>query len=99
MSSSRGNNVINSKDSFKYSTDFLDEIVSNLIKLKSIHLSKPKNSTFVIETKKLLGKATDIFSNEIEKNNEKITSISDDEFSKKIKKKFEEKKLETEDCN
>ncbi len=91
---SQRNNVILNKSSFKYSNDFLEEMISNLIKLKSKHLSNPKNSAFTMETKKLLGKTSDIFKSEIEKDENNLVSINNNEFEEKIKKRFEEKRLE-----
>ena len=89
---SQRNNVILNKETFDYSNDFLDEKINQLIELKSIHLSKPKNSTFVMETKKLLGKTSDIFDAEIQKDENDLANISNNEFSEKIKKRFEEKR-------
>ena len=91
---SQRNNVILNKSSFKYSNDFLEEIISNLIKLKSKHLSNPKNSAFTMETKKLLGKTSDIFKSEIEKDENNLVNINNNEFEEKIKKTFEEKRSE-----
>ena len=94
---SQRNNVILNKTSFDYSNDFLEEIISNLIELKSIHLSKPKNSSFVTETKKLLGKTSNIFNFKIEKDGNNLANISNKEFVEKINNKFKEKRLERED--
>ena len=88
------NNVILNKSSFKYSNDFLEEMISNLIKLKSKHLSNPKNSAFTMETKKLLGKTSDIFKSEIEKDENNLVNINDNKFEEKIRKRFEEKRSE-----
>jgi len=93
---SQRNNVIVNKTSFEYSNDFLEEKISNLIELKSTHLSKPKNSTFVKETKKLLGKTSNIFNFEIEKDGNNLAQISNKEFVEKINNKFKEKRLERE---
>ena len=90
------NDIIFSNTSFNYSKDFLDELIANLIELKSIHLSKPKNSTFIKETKKLLGKSIEIFDNEEGKNDITLVNIANDEFINKIKNKFQEKKNERE---
>jgi len=90
------NDIIFSNTSFNYSKDFLDELIANLIELKSIHLSKPKNSTFIKETKKLLGKSIEIFDNEEGKNDSTLVNIANDEFINKIKNKFQEKKNERE---
>ena len=91
---SQRNNVILNKSSFKYSNDFLEEMISNLIKLKSKHLSNPKNSAFTMETKKLLGKTSDIFKSEIEKDENNLVNINDNKFEEKIRKRFEEKRSE-----
>jgi len=91
---SQRNNVILNKSSFKYSNDFLEEMISNLIKLKSKHLSNPKNIAFIMETKKLLGKTSDIFKSEIEKDENNLVNINDNKFEEKIRKRFEEKRSE-----
>ena len=45
-----------------------------------------------METKKLLGKTSDIFNSEIQKDENDLANISNNEFSEKIKKRFEEKR-------
>ena len=90
------NNVILNKSSSRYSNDFLEEMISNLIELKSKQLSRPKNSTFIRETKKLLGKTSDIFKTEIESDENNLVNINNKEFKEKIKNRFEQKRLERE---
>ena len=87
---SQRNNIINGKKAFNYADDFLDEIISNLLKLKNIHLSNPKNSEFTTQVKSIIGKSF----NDDEANN--ILEIKDQEFKNKIKDKFKEKREERE---
>ena len=87
---SQRNNIINSKKTFNYADDFLDEIISHLLKLKNKHLSNPKNSEFTTKVKSIIGKSF----NDDEANN--ILEIKDQEFKNKIKDKFKEKREERE---
>ena len=45
------NNVINKKESLNYAENFLEEIISKLIVLKEKHVTNPKNSDFLSQTK------------------------------------------------
>ena len=87
---SQRNNIINSKKTFNYADDFLDEIISHLLKLKNKHLSNPKNSEFTTKVKSIIGKSF----NDDEANN--ILETKDQEFKNKIKDKFKEKREERE---
>ena len=87
---SQRNNILSGKKAFNYADDFLDEIISNLLKLKNIHLSNPKNSEFTTQIKSIIGKSF----NDDEVNN--ILEIKDQEFKNKIKDKFKEKREERE---
>ena len=87
---SQRNNIINGKKAFNYADDFLDEIISNLLKLKNKHLSNPKNNEFTTQVKSIIGKSF----NDDEANN--ILEIKDQEFKNKIKDKFKEKRKERE---
>ena len=62
---SQRKNVMNSSDIFDYSDDFLNEIIHNLIKLKNLKLSNPRNSDFENKLKSIVGKSFD--GSEIEK--------------------------------
>jgi len=87
---SQRNNIINSKKTFNYADDFLDEIIPHLLKLKNKHLSNPKNSEFTTKVKSIIGKSF----NDDETNN--ILETKDQEFKNKIKDKFKEKREERE---
>ena len=87
---SQRNNIINGKKAFNYADDFLDEIISHLLKLKNKHLSNPKNSEFTTKVKSIIGKSF----NDDETNN--ILETKDQEFKNKIKDKFKEKREERE---
>ena len=87
---SQRNNILSGKKAFNYADDFLDEIISNLLKLKNIHLSNPKNSEFTTQVKSIIGKSF----NDNEVNN--ILEIKDQEFKNKIKDKFKKKREERE---
>ena len=47
---------MNSDQIFEYSNDFLNEIIINLINLKTLKSSNPKNNEFDIKLKSILGK-------------------------------------------
>jgi preprotein translocase subunit SecA len=76
------NNVINSKEIFDYSNDFLSEITDHLITLKAQKLSETKNNEFNNQLKNLLGKNTD------DKEFETLTNLKDHDFKKNINHKF-----------
>ena len=56
---SQRKNAMKSDDVFGYSESFLDEIINDLIELKTQNLSNPKNSEFNIKLKRILGKNLD----------------------------------------
>jgi preprotein translocase subunit SecA len=80
---SQRKNVMNSSDIFDYSDDFLNEIIHNLIKLKNLKLSNPRNNDFENKLKSIVGKSFD------ESEIEKFSSSEDGLISEKIKKKFQ----------
>ena len=93
---SQRKDAINSHQIFKYSDQFLEEILDDLIILKKQKLSNPKNNDFENKLKAILGKNFD----ESEFGN--FSSINDDELKKRILGKFyecreERKKLLGED--
>ena len=51
------NNIINSKNSFEYSDEFLNEILIQLKELKKFNLSKDNNSEQYIQMKSIFGKS------------------------------------------
>ena len=79
---SQRKDVINKNEIFKYSDDFLQEIVENLITLKLRKKSNPKNNEFENQLKSILGK-------NFEENEFKdINSLKDEEVKTKINEKF-----------
>ena len=81
---SQRKDTMNSDHIFEYSNDFLNEIIKDLILLKSQKLSDLKNTNFDNKLKSLLGKR--IHNDELEN----FKSLSDKDFTKKIFEKFEE---------
>ncbi len=79
---SQRKNAMNSKEIFSYSDDFLKELIEDLIRLKSLKLSSPKNNDFDIKLKSILGKSMD------ENEYKKLSSLNDELFKKEIEKKF-----------
>ena len=49
-------NIMDSENIFEFSDEFLQEIINDLIKLKSKKLSNPKNNEFEKKLKSLIGK-------------------------------------------
>tara|TARA_B100000700_G_C15041422_1_gene855521 strand:- start:966 stop:3500 length:2535 start_codon:yes stop_codon:yes gene_type:complete len=83
---SERNNVMENKEIFNYSDNFLKEIIENLIKQKKEYLSNPKNNEFNRKFISIFGKSFD--DNEITN----LTKLNEEEFSTGIVKKFEEKR-------
>ncbi len=79
---SQRNEVMNNEEIFSYSDNFLNEIVENLCDLKNKYLTNPKNNEFINQTKLLLGKSFN------EDEIEDLINIKNEEFEKKIKQKF-----------
>ncbi len=76
--------VMNSNKVFEYSELFLNEIIDNLIKLKSSNASNPKNIDFNNKLKQILGKS-------FEENDFKdLISLKDELLKEKIINKFHE---------
>ena len=81
------NNIIKDKeDDNTFILDFLDEILSSLLKDKDQYLQNPKNNQFITRFKSIVGKS---FSNE--KINE-ILKFSNKDFENMMKEKFDEQK-------
>jgi len=81
---SQRRSAMNSKEIFQYSDDFLNEIIDDLIHLKTLKQSNPKDNSFNIKLKSILGK------NFEDKDIENFISLKDDEIKKKIFEKFNE---------
>ena len=84
------NNVINKKESLNYAENFLEEIISKLIALKEKHVTNPKNSDFLTQTKLILGKTFE----ELKINS--LENTPNNEFKNKIKDIFNKKRIERE---
>ncbi len=85
---SQRKNAMNSQQIFKYSEDFLEEIIENLIKLKIQKISNPKNNSFDNKLKAILGKKFE------ETKFQSIISLSDNEFKSRILNEFNETRNE-----
>ncbi len=85
---SQRKNAMNNEEIFKYSEDFLVEIIDELIELKNIKLSNPKNNNFDIKLKSILGK------NFFEADFEGLISLDNNQFKEKIIEKFNESRNE-----
>jgi len=85
---SQRNNVMNSEKVFDYSDEFLSEIMSHLIILKTQKLSKNKSNDLNSQLKTLLGKSI----NDSEFTN--LTNLKDNDFKEKINSKFLESRNE-----
>jgi len=85
---SQRNKVINSKEIFSYSDDFLLEIIESLIESKNKYLTNPKSNEFGNHLKSILGKSFD------EKEAESLIQAKSQEFKEKIKERFKQKRNE-----
>ena len=81
---SQRNDSMVSKDIFKYSENFLEEILNNIIRLKHQNLSDPKNNEFESKLKAIVGK------NFSEEDFKEIISLSEKEMKNKIILCFQE---------
>ena len=75
-------NVMESNEIFDYSNQFLDEIMENLLKLKSQKISSPKNNEFENQLKILLGKSFEL------KEIQQMIESKNEDFKERIKSKF-----------
>ena len=81
--SQRDEAIIN-ENIFSYSEDFLQEIIGNIIRLKTQNLSNPKSNEFVNKLKTLVGK------NLSEEDFKDISSLSEKEIKNKILSVFQD---------
>ena len=81
--SQRDEAIIN-ENIFSYSEDFLQEIIGNIIRLKTQNLSNPKSNEFVNKLKTLVGK------NLSEEDFKDISSLSEKEIKNKILSIFQD---------
>tara|TARA_Y100000590_G_scaffold421719_2_gene525710 strand:+ start:975 stop:3509 length:2535 start_codon:yes stop_codon:yes gene_type:complete len=84
------NNIIGSENAFEYSEEFLEEIISKLIEIKKLNLSKDSNSEYTTQIKSVLGKSFE--DDEIKS----ILDLDDENFKKEIKERFFSKRSERE---
>ena len=85
---SQRNDIIYSNKIFDYSNNFLNEIIDNLLNLKDQYLTNPKNIDLNNYLKSIFGKSFD--DDEIKN----LIQSDNNDFSKKIKEKFESKRNE-----
>ena len=85
---SQRNNLINNNEIFKYSDNFLDEIINKLKDDKNKYLVNPKDSELNIKLKSILGKSFD------DKEMDKLIKLNDKDFNSKIHDKFDQKRKE-----
>ena len=76
--------AMKSKNIFDYSSEFLNEISDDLIKLKIINLSDPKSNEFNNRTKQIIGKSFE------EDEFKDLIDSKDSDFKEKISNKFQE---------
>ena len=81
-------NAMNSEEIYEYSNDFLNEEVDNLIELKVLKRSNPKNNDFDKKLKLILGKKIN------DEEFKTLKSLNDNDFKKKMKELFEEVRSE-----
>ncbi|RPG97248.1 MAG: preprotein translocase subunit SecA [Candidatus Pelagibacter sp. TMED165] len=85
---SQRNDAMNSKEIFSYSKGFLNEIIEDLVHLKTQKLSSPKNNEFDLKLKALMGKGL------LEDQISNLVLLKDDELKKKIINQFEDNRNE-----
>ena len=85
---SQRKNSMNSDQIFEYSNDFLNEIIINLINLKTLKSSNPKNNEFDIKLKSILGK------NFVGPELSDLLALDNKAFKERIIKKFTESRNE-----
>ena len=85
---SQRNNLINNNEIFKYSDNFLDEIINKLKDDKNKYLVNPKDSELNTKLRSILGKSFD------DKEIDKLIKLNDKDFISKIHDKFDQKRKE-----
>ena len=85
---SQRKNVMNSKEIFSYSEEFLREITEDLIRLKQKKLSNPKNNDFDNKLKAIIGKSFE------ESEFQNLVKNQDKDFKENIFKKFQNSRNE-----
>ncbi len=82
------NNAMNSEEIFNYSENFLNEIIENLIKLKTQKLSNPQSNEFDNKIKTLMGKSVN------EDQFKQLVSLNDNILKQKILDQFNNNRSE-----
>ena len=85
---SQRKNAMSSDQIFQYSEDFLDEIIDDLIKLKSLKMNNPKDNDFDNKLKLILGK------NFVGSEMNNLINSNDKDLKEKIISKFKESRNE-----
>ena len=80
---SQRNDVINSKEIFKYSQGFLDDVIDDLYKIRSQNKANLKNNDFKNKLKTIIGK------NFTEEEFNKLVLMKDNDLKQKINEQFE----------
>ena len=90
---SQRKNAMDSNQIYEYSDDFLNEIIDDLITLKTLKISNPKNNEFDLKLKSILGKNFEgsEFENLVKLNNESLREKVVDKF--KVSRNEREKLL------
>ena len=85
---SERNNVMNNKEIFSYSDNFLNEIIENLVNYKKKYLVNPKSNEFNSKLISIFGKSftdQEVYD---------LTKLNDNDFTLKINNRFKEKRNE-----
>jgi len=85
---SERNNVMNNKEIFSYSDNFLNEIIENLVNDKKKYLLNPKSNEFNSKLISIFGKSftdQEVYD---------LTKLNDNDFALKINNRFKEKRNE-----
>ncbi len=85
---SQRNDVMNSGEIFEYSQVFLDEVIEDLIQLKSKNLSNPSSNDFTSKLKIIKGK------NLVEDEFNKLVSMKDNDLRNEIYEQFKKSREE-----
>ena len=85
---SQRKNVMNSKNIFEYSDEFLNEIIQDIVKLKIQKLSNPKNNEFNNLLKKIMGQSVN------EDKIKNLVSLKDNDLKDEIMSRFNESRNE-----
>ena len=80
---SQRNDVINSKEIFRYSQGFLDDVIDDLSKIRVQNIGNLRNNDFKNKLKTIIGK------NFIEEEFNKLVLMKDNDLKKKINEQFE----------